>query len=198
MALQPPAPKREEHGIVLDFFPSGKPGEASKEPVVQLLGEQYFTLLEASLKPSAQAKPGERLYLGKEAREAVDRVKGRVRYQDLSSGAQREVDGAVRKIVTARETEFVGFLNRAGAISIRLHTLELLPSIGKKHLQAMLDAKEKQPFMSFEDVQKRVPHLGSPADIFVERILEELKGESKYYLFTKPPAREEEEGRFRR
>jgi len=198
--MQLPTPKREEHGLVLDFFPSGKAGEASKEPVVQLLGEQYFTLLEASLKPGSACKEGDRVYLGKGERELVDRVKGRITFQLLSSTAQRALDSAVSKIVTARETEFVGFLNRAGAISIRLHTLELLPSIGKKHLQAMIDARDKQPFQSFEDVQKRVPHLGNPAEIFVERILEELKAaESRYYLFTKPPAREESERpRFRR
>jgi putative nucleotide binding protein len=183
---------------VLDFFPSGKPGEATREPVVQMVGEQYFTLLEASLKPDAKAKTGDRLYLGKGERDLVSQVKGRIQWPQLSAASQRELEPAVRKIVTARETEFVNFLNRAGAVSIRLHTLELLPSIGKKHLASMLDARERKPFLSFEDVHQRVPHLGNPADLFVQRIVEELRGESKYYLFTKPPAREEEEGGYPR
>lgn len=183
--------RREEYGLVLDFFPSGKSGEASKEPVIQVLGEQYFTLLEAALKPGTTSKHGERIYLGRGEREVVGQIKGRIAYNQLSSTSQRELEDAVRKVVTARETEFVGFLNRAGALSIRLHTLELLPSIGKKHLASMLEARDKEPFKSFQDVQARVPHLGNPADVFVHRVLEELKGEGKYFIFTKPPARED-------
>jgi len=187
--------KREEYGLVLDFLPHGKSGGASGESTAQVVGETYFTLLEITLKPEAKTQEGERLYLGREERDKVDRIIGRIAFNDLTNSAQRSIASVVGKIVKSREPDFVQFLNRAGAINIRSHSLELLPSVGKKHLQSILDARAKQPFASFEDIQNRVPHIRSVEQIVVDRVLEELRGDSKYYLFTKP-IREEEERRF--
>ncbi|HEV8290251.1 MAG TPA: DUF655 domain-containing protein, partial [Candidatus Norongarragalinales archaeon] len=122
-----------------------------------------------------------------------DLVKGRIRYMDLTGSSQRELEPIVRQIVKSREPDFVNFFNRAGAINIRSHTLEHIPGIGKKHLQDILDAREKKPFESFHDISARVAHLGNPEDLIVQRIVEELKGEAKYYLFAKAPAAPEEE-----
>jgi putative nucleotide binding protein len=71
-----------------------------------------------------------------------------------------------------------------------VHTLELLPSIGKKHLAAILAAREEKPFANFADVHARVSSIGRVEDIFVQRILQELRGNEKYYLFAKAPSRE--------
>lgn len=183
--------KREENAIVLDFLPSGRSSAARHEPLAQVLGDTYFTLLEVVLKPEVSLNPGEHVYIGRDMREKVDHIAGRVLFGGLTSSAQREAEAQVRNLIAVREQEFVTFLNRAGAINIRAHSLELLPSIGKKHLQSILDEREKKPFTSFEDVRSRVPSLGNIAEVFVQRILEELKGEGKYYLFCKAPAREE-------
>ncbi len=187
--------KREEYGLVLDFLPHGKAGEAQREPVAQVVGESYFTLLEVVAKPEARVKAGERIYLGKGPRDVVDHIKGRIGYSELTSSAQNELLETVRKIVKSRETDFVNFINRAGPINIRCHSLEQLPTIGKKHLQEILGAREKKPFTSFQDIHDRIPHMGSVEDIFVNRIIEELKEMSKYYLFVKMPSRHEEEFR---
>ncbi|MCX6767612.1 MAG: DUF655 domain-containing protein [Candidatus Micrarchaeota archaeon] len=187
--------KREEYGLVIDFLPHGKAGEAQREPVAQVIGESYFTLLEVVVKPDAKVKVGDRIYLGKGTRDVVDHIKGRITFPQLTSSAQQEIQETVRKIVRSRETDFVNFINRAGPINIRCHSLEHLPSIGKKHLQEILDARDKKPFTSFQDIHDRTPHLGSVEDIFVNRILEELKEASKYYLFVKMPSRAEEEFR---
>ena len=70
---------------------------------------------------------------------------------------------------------------------IRLHQLELLPGVGKKHMLDILAQREKKPFESFKDLSTRVTLLPDPHKLIVERILEELKGESKYYIMTRPP-----------
>lgn len=184
--------KREEYAIVLDFLPQGKSGEARKEPLAQVLGESYFTLLEVIAKPGVTLKAGERVYIGKEVRDKVDHIRGRITFFELTAQAQRECVEQVRKLVLAKEQEFINFLNRADALNIRVHTLELLPTIGKKHLKALLQAREEKPFASFKDVRERVHGIGHVEEIFVQRIVEELRGESKYYLFTKAPARERE------
>lgn len=179
--------RREEWGIVLEYLPSGKAGEARGEPIMQIVGESYFTLLEVVPKADAKLAVGTRIYIGQGEREAVDRVRRRISYDELTSSAQRELLDAVRKIVKSKEADFVNFVNRAGALNIRCHVLELLPSIGKKNLSAILEARDKMQFKSFADMHERVPHLGTPEDIFVERIMEELKGAGKYYLFIKAP-----------
>lgn len=184
--------KREEHAVVLDFLPQGKSGEARKEPVAQVLGETYFTLLEVVAKPGVSLSVGERVYIGREVRDKIDHIRGRILFHELTSAGQRECDAQIRKLVASREQEFVGFLNRADALNIRVHTLELLPSVGKRHLEALLQAREQKPFASFADLRERVPSFGRVEEIFVQRIVEELAGDSKYYLFTKAPARDHE------
>jgi len=186
--------KREEYGLVLEFLPTGKAGEAQREPVAQVVGESYFTLLELVAKKDADIKVGERIYIGKGERDKVDHIKGRITYNELTSSAQKELPETIKKIVKSRETDFVNFINRAGPINIRCHSLEHLPSIGKKHLQELLDARDRKPFASFQDIKDRITHLGDVEEIFVNRILHELKDESKYYLFVKMPAQHEELG----
>ena len=182
--------KREENAIVLDFLPFGRSSSAKREPLAQILGDTYFTLLDVLVKPGVTLSPSERVYIGKEERDKIDYIKGRITYNDLTSAAQRQAELEIRNLVSVREQEFVTFLNRAGPLSIRSHSLELLPTIGKKHLESLLKAREENLFTSFEDVKARVPGLGRPDELFVSRIVSELKGEEKYYLFSKPPARD--------
>jgi len=197
MMQQPLAPvKREEFAVVLDFLPYGRASEAMNEPICQLVGEEKFTLLEAVAKPGVKIDVGERVYIGSNERDKIDHIKGRVLYDGLTAAGQRELELVVRKMVEAKEKEFVAFVNRAGPINIRSHSLEHLPSIGKKHLEDILRARDKKMFESFADMQARVAHLGNPLEIFVQRVLLELHGQEKYYLFAKPPPREREERRF--
>ncbi len=183
---------KEEFAVVLDYMPGGRAQEARREPMAQVIGETHFTLLEVVVKPESALTVGERLYIGRDVRDKVDHIKGRILYTGLTPSSQNELGPAVRKIVKAREPQFVEFLNRAGAINIRAHAIEQLPGIGKKHLEDLLNARDKQKFASFEDVKARVPHIGNVEDAFVNRILQELKGEEKYFLFAKAPPSEEE------
>ncbi len=181
---------KEDFAVILDFLPHGKAGEAQREPVIQCVGEQFFTLLECVAKPGVSVSVGGKVYIGRDQRDAVDHIRGRILYRDLTSSAQRQLETAVRDVVVAREKEFVEFVNRSGPVNIRSHALEHLPSVGKKHLQSLLGEREKKPFESFDDIRKRVAHLGNPLDIFVQRILLELRGDEKYYLFVKMPPSE--------
>ena len=98
-----------------------------------------------------------------------------------------------KQVIHDREAEYVSFFNKAGPISIRLHQLELLPGIGKKHLQEILEARDTRQFESFKDIQQRVTLLPEPANLICRRMSEELHGDSKYYLFVRPPSRHLEE-----
>ncbi|HLC47479.1 MAG TPA: DUF655 domain-containing protein [Candidatus Norongarragalinales archaeon] len=189
--------RKEEYGLVLDYLPHGKAGEGKQEPTAQVIGDAYFTLLEVVLKPNITVTPFERVYIGKSVRDKVERIKLRLVYKDLTNVAQQEAEKAIRKILGTHEQEFVGFLNRAGSINIRIHSLELLPGVGKKNLEVFLAERDKLPFKSYEDLNSRMPHITRIEDVILHRVILELKAEEKYYLFVKIPPREaDEEGHF--
>lgn len=181
---------KEDYMIVLDYLPLGKPTDPRGTPLVQGVGTQYFTLLEAIPKPGSQLILFDKVFIGKGDREKISVVKGRISYDQLTSLAKDNLPQAIRKIVEEQKERFLNFFNKAGPITIRLHSLELLPGIGKKQLIKILDEREKEPFKSFEDLKKRVKLLGDPIDMIVNRIIQEIKGDCKYYLFVRPPLRE--------
>ncbi|MEM2904811.1 MAG: DUF655 domain-containing protein [Candidatus Bathyarchaeia archaeon] len=183
--------KYEEYAIVLDYLPQGRQGSSYRMHrsggVVQVLGEQYFTLLEAALRENTAATIGERLFLGKEPREKVAFILGRISYDDLTNTAQAELIPALEKVVLEQEPRFVEFFNKAQALTPRMHALELLPGIGKRYMWTVIEARERKPFRSFEDITQRTG-IREPARLVVRRLFEELsEKEAKYRLFTRGP-----------
>ncbi len=184
--------RREEHAVVLDFMSSGKSFSTRSEPLAQLMGEEWFTLLEATPKAGAQLSIGERVYIGKDERDKIELIKYRISYNELTQTAKNAVEGAVAQIVKDREQRFVDVFNNAGPLNIREHALELLPGVGKKHLQSILKARQEKRFESFADISARVPLLQDPAKLIAERIMMELKGSERFFMFTKPYVKREQ------
>lgn len=187
------APKKfEDYVYVLDYMTHGKMGGNRQafrsEPLVQIIGENYFTLLEAIPRGDTTISIHERLYIGKDLpREKISHILGRINYDDLSSTAKTELAPAVEDTVIKNEERFVRFFNTAEAVTPRMHSLELIPGIGKKYTWTILRAREKKPFESFEDIKSRTG-LPDPVKLITRRILEELtEKEPKYRLFTRAP-----------
>ncbi len=177
----------EEHAFVLDFLPHGRPGTRPgyrAGALVQVVGEEFFTLLEAIVKEGIQVKPYDRVYVGKDPRDKVTYILGRIGYEELTSAAKMELPGVIEKIVLNRERWFVNFFNATQAITPRMHALELIPGIGKKYMWQIINERERDPFKNFDDLQQRA-NIPNPAKLITKRILEELAGESKYRLFTR-------------
>ncbi len=180
----------EEFARVLDFLPGGKPefGRSTyrAEPMLQLIGETYFTLLEAVARYRIMLKPHERLYVGKEhQREKVRHILGRVSYSALTSAAKVELLSVVEEIVKDYEDRFVSFFNNAHPLTPRMHALELLPGIGKRYMIEILNARDKKVFENYEELQKRTG-IPDPAKLVARRIVEELAEDAKYRIFTRP------------
>ncbi len=177
----------EEYAYVLDFLPRGRPGTRPgyrAGALVQVVGEEFFTLLEAVVKESVFIKPYEHVYVGKDSRDKVTYILGRINYEELTSAAKMELPGVLEKIVLNREKWFVNFFNTAQAITPRMHALELIPGIGKKYMWQIINERERDIFKNFDDLQQRA-NIPNPAKLIAKRILEELSGESKYRLFTR-------------
>lgn len=183
--------KAEENAIVLDYMPRGKSSSYKTEPVAQVLGVDYFTILEVVPKEGAELKTLEKVYVGKENRDRIDYIKRRINYPELTSNSTSELEKAVEKLVRETEGRFVEFFNNATPITLKRHQFELLPGLGKKHMLALVDERERQPFASFKDIEERVRLMPNVVNTLVKRILQELKGEGeKHYLFVRPPALE--------
>jgi len=184
----------EEYAYVLDYLPRGNPVDRHPrhrgKPLVQLVGEDYFVLLEATPRHGQLMGTGERVYIGPitEMRLKIFRVETEIEYNDLTMNAKQALPLVVEDIIRKRETIFIEFFNIAGPINIRFHVLELLPNIGRKTILKILERREKKPFTSFEEL-KNIIHA-DPAKILAERIIEELKGGQRYYLFVPPPSSE--------
>lgn len=185
--------KREDYAYILDIIPPEqmlikdpsliKKGFPRNEVYVQAVGEQFFTLLELTLKPNATAEVGERVYIGSGTRDKVNKIVRRISYDELTNEAKNALPEVVAKIVKAQESRFVDFFNKAGPITLKMHSLELLRGgIGKKTLWQILEERRKKPFQSFEDIKSRVGI--DPEKLIIDRILRELQGADQYRIFV--------------
>ncbi|NLF88692.1 DUF655 domain-containing protein [Candidatus Bathyarchaeota archaeon] len=181
----------EENAYVLDFLPHGKPGVRPTGragyragALIQCVGEEFFTILEALVREELVLKPGDRVYVGKDSRSEVTYIIGRIGFEELTASAKSELPLVISKIVQNREKWFVNFFNTARAITPRMHALELIPGIGKKYMWQVINERQRKPFESFEDLQKRT-ELPNPTKLVTKRVMEELEGDSKYRLFTR-------------
>jgi putative nucleotide binding protein len=160
--------------------------------VAQAIGTEEFTLLELTPKENINLDIHEKVYIGAGQRDKIARVNRRLPFNKLTSTAQIEVNYVIEEIIKRKEEKFIQFFNEAGPISTRLHQIELLPGIGKKHMWDIIQARKEAPFKDFDDVKKRVPMLSDPVKLIAKRIQLELeaaedrKGKKKYILFTRP------------
>ena len=180
---------REEWGIVLDFLPNGylfdKRPNHLKTPIVQAIGKSHLVLLELVPKRECNLQPHETVYIGDGKRDKIHHIIGKLPFERMTSTASSELQFILQEIVTANEKEFVEFFNRAIPLTTRMHSLELLPGLGKKRMWEILEEKEKAPFASFADLKKRVKLMPDPRAIIIKRIIKELMGNEKHYFFVK-------------
>jgi len=195
---EPRDEKKDEYLRIIDYLPEGKAEMPPhrRKPLAQGVGEKYFSLLEIVPRKGMSFESGERVYIGDEAREKVDHIERRIKYEWLTPTAKAELPFIIEEIIIDNEKHFITFYNTAGPISVRQHKLERLPRIGKKHVKAILDERVKKPFASFEDLQNRVKSMPDAAKVLSDTINNELKGEGKYRLFV-PIIKEERQTRER-
>ncbi len=177
----------EEYAYVLDYLPYGRSSDKSRHlvvPSVQIMGELHFTLLEAELKVGATVVVPERIYIGRDRREKVDRIISRIGYDQLTANAKAEVTPLIDELVKKQEKRFVDFFNNSQPVTPRMHSLELLPGIGKKSMWTIVNGREKKPFVNYKDIEERTG-LTDVQRILAKRIFEELSTESKYRVFTR-------------
>ncbi|MDP8903060.1 MAG: DUF655 domain-containing protein [Thermoproteota archaeon] len=178
--------KYEEYAYVLDFTPRGKSitVRGREGVIIQAIGEERLTLLELLGIQNATVEIGERLYIGREGREKVSSVLGRLEYNAISQSAKNELANIIEKVVVANEKRFVNYINNSQPITPRIHALELIPGIGKTYMMTIIKERDKKKFENFSDLQTRVG-LRDPAKLISKRIIEEIMGQARMNLFVR-------------
>ena len=179
---------KEEKAIVLDFLPNGYPFDSrpshKKTPIVQALGTQHFVLLELVPKKDIFLQPYKEVYIGEGKRDDIHHIIGRLPVDRLTQIARSELEFVVKDIIKKEEKRFVNFFNTASPLTTRMHQLELLPGLGKKHMWEIIELRDDQPLENFDDLKKRVKLMPDPEKAIIKRILMEIQGQEKHNLFA--------------
>ena len=176
--------EKEENAIVLEYLPNGYPLEKKMMPIAQAIGETNLILLELVPRRGIDLNAGEKVYIGEGKRDKIYYILGRLQREKLTESAKAQLEEFINKIIKEREQEFVDFFNKADAINKRIHQIELLPGLGKKHMNEIITKRKEEEFKSFEEMKKRIQNLPDPETAIKKRILKELTETERYNLFT--------------
>jgi putative nucleotide binding protein len=144
-----------------------------------------LTLLHIVPRKGETFEAKEKVYIGDGKRDKVQFIKGRLHREKLTESARDQLDEFLEELIDADESRFVAFFNEAQPINTRLHQFELLPGFGKKHTNAILDARNEKAFESFEDLKSRVTNLPDPKKAVKGRLVEELTEIMRNNIFIK-------------
>ena len=176
----------EEYAYVLDFTQRAKSTtvRGREGMIIQAIGEERLTLLELLGSQNMSIDVAERVYIGREGRDKVMSVLGRLEYNSISPSAKNELPSIIEKIVIANQKRFIDYINGAQPITPRIHALELIPGIGKTYMMTIIRERDRKKFESFAEIQQRVG-LRDPAKLITKRIIDEITGEARMNLFVR-------------
>jgi len=175
---------REEYAIIIDYLPNGYPLEKRMIPIAQAVGEKNFILLELIPRKGVELQIGEKVYIGPEKREKIYYIKGRLSKEKITEEGKSQLKEFIHTKVKEQGSKFINFFNTATAINKKVHQIELLPGMGKKHLQEIIKQRKEKPFESFEEMKKRITNLPDPEKAVEKRIFQELTENERYNLFV--------------
>ena len=179
---------KEETAIVLDFLPNGYSQDERpmymKTPIAQAVGKEHFVLLELVPKKGIHLQPFEEVYIGDGKRDKIHHIVGKIALSKLTATAKSELEFVIKDIIKRDGGRFIEFFNKAQPLSTRMHQLELLPGLGKKHMWQIIETRQEKPFESFSDIKNRVKLMPDPEKIVIKRILQELEGSEKHKIFV--------------
>ncbi len=179
--------------VVLDFLPNGHPLDSRpmhlREPIAQVVSDEEFSLLELVPQPGYRPSLNDRIKSKDPGK--IRRVLGRIEFERLTQTAKAELAQAMVQLVDDKQSRFIEFFNKAAPLTMRQHSLELIPGIGKKHMWAIIDERKNRPFESFTEMRDRIKLLPDLKKAVAKRIMDELQGHDRYNLFTIPPRKKE-------
>ena len=176
----------EDFAYVLDYTPRGKSAiiREREGALIQAIGEERLTLLEILAIAGANFVAGERIAIGKENRERISSVLGKLEYYELTSEAKNQLEPVLEIMIKKNESRYIAYFNELQPITPRLHALELIPGIGKTFMREIVNQRERKKFETFEELERRIG-LRDPIRLVAKRVVEELSGGSRVTLFVR-------------
>ncbi len=171
--------------FILDFYPQGK--SLSRKyaedfnPLAVVISADHFQFFDVILKRGTKVSVGDSITIPSPSIN-VFKIK-KISYNQLSDSAIAFLPEIVQEIVKSSEARFIRFLNHARPLTSQMHQLQLIPGIGNKRLWQILEARKKNLFQTFKDFKDRTG-ISDPILAFTNRIINEIKEEEKYLLFT--------------
>ncbi|MHA1931648.1 MAG: DUF655 domain-containing protein [Promethearchaeota archaeon] len=181
--------KKFREVVILDILMHGHPEEDkpswAKTPIAQVLTFPDFVLYEVKINKNSDIQVQElKTYEEFLIEDKVRDVLNKIDYNDLTNTSKALIQPILEKEVLKFEEEFINFFNNSTSITPRMHALKLLPGIGQKHMWEILETRERQKFVTFQDISDRTS-ISAPAKLIAQRIIKELQRDVKYYLFSK-------------
>ena len=141
-----PHRKFEEYAYILDYIQNSKSSivRMREGTIIHAIGEVHLTILELLGITREKFSIGERVYIGKDGRAKILSVLGRIDYNHLTQTAKNELPSVIEKIVSVNESRFVDYFNSAQPMTPRVHSLELIPGIGKTYMKSILVERDKK------------------------------------------------------
>ncbi len=181
--------KKFREVVILDLLIHGHPEEDrpswAKNPISQVLTFPDFVLYEVTVYKNSDIQVQEQKTYEEFLREEkLKEVLKKIDYKDLTNTAKALIQPILEEGIQKYEEEFIKFFNNSTSITPRMHALKLLPGVGQKHMWEILEARERQKFVIFQDIIDRTS-ISNPLKLIALRIIKELQRDVKYYLFSK-------------
>ena len=182
--------KKFREVVILDILLHGHPDDDkpswSKTPIAQVLTFPDFVLYEVKINKDSDIKVQEKNTYEEFLRQNKLRdVLKKIDFEELTNTSKALIQSILEKEILNYEEDFINFINNSTSLTPRMHALKLLPGIGQKHMWEIIEERERQKFVSFQDIADRTS-ISHPAKLIAQRIVKELQREGvKYYLFSK-------------
>ena len=124
--------------------------------------------------------PDSRKVIANNLEALVEKYKDQLKHGEITFKIRR---GKVHQEI-ANQAKYIDFFNNARPLSTRMHQLELLPGLGKKHMWEIIEARRDKLFENFDDVKKRVKLMPDPKKAIIKRVMQELQGIEKHRIFV--------------
>ncbi|MCH1540225.1 MAG: DUF655 domain-containing protein [Candidatus Poseidonia sp.] len=146
--------------------------------VVTALSEGGFVFCRVKVKSNDPVLiPSQRIYIGTEGskREHVAEIIGTARLDRMSNMARLDIPVVLQLFVEENAQQFLeSFYNRAGPLSLKQHSFELLPDVGKKKAKQMVDARNNVGiFSSMNELNDHCNIDG--AELLARRFMQEIE-----------------------
>ncbi len=174
---------KDEYAYVLEYLPFGLQDSKDRKATAIVLTDSLGLLLVA-LKKDVKVEPGMKVYIGENKREEVHHIMQRITPDKLNGNGLEMLNDKIHEIVSQNEANYITIINRLGPINVRLHSLSLIPGVGKKIVQKIIEERNKGEFKSYNDFDERVGFTSGIAKSIEARIKEELENKDKYKIFT--------------